>query len=129
MKPFSIAEVWRSRIPERTVQVLERYVNYGPAALSSFHDLLLSGDAFGAATVADSENLAAMGAILAMVAADFPGDCYGTPEAVNQWQGLMHGQRFQVPESWAVAVEELRHDGPKSADDTEESAHRGRELN
>ncbi|GAA5501019.1 hypothetical protein Dxin01_00750 [Deinococcus xinjiangensis] len=112
MIPFRIADHWKAQLPAHTIHVLELYVNSGPAALSTFHLKLLSGDAFGAACYADTENRAAMGVILAMVAADFPTSCYGTKEAVESWSGLLHGQQFSVPHSWAVAVEELRRDGP-----------------
>lgn len=129
MTPFRIADLWRSRIPCHTAELLESYVNDVPHVLSNFHYLLLSGDGFGAACLADAENLAALGAVLQMIAQDFPADCYGSRETVEQWQGLLHGQVFEVPKSWTVAVEELRRDGPKTYEEWEESAKEGRNLN
>lgn len=127
--PFRIRPEWRSRIPARSVDVLEKYVNKG-GDVSGFYFNLLSGDAFGAASMADEENAAAMGAMLALIASDFPGDCYGTPEAVRTWAGL-NGQDaspFQVPESWTVTVQELRDDGPRYSD-PEEAPRRTEEMN
>ncbi|MBZ9753345.1 hypothetical protein K7W42_21145 [Deinococcus sp. HMF7604] len=105
MTPFLIPAHWHSRLPSRTAEVLERYVNYGPVVLSSFHFRLLSGDAFGAACVADAENQAAMGSILELVATEFPGDCYGSPERVTNWLGLLHGSAFE-PEPSAEGGED-----------------------
>lgn len=114
MKPFQIAESWKSRIPCHTAEILESYVNDGPQALSNFHSLLLSGDGFGAACFADAENLSALGIVLEMIAQDFPTGCYGSRETVEQWQGRLHGEPFTVPASWQIAVEELRRDGPSA---------------
>lgn len=129
MTPFRIADSWKSRIPAHTAELLESYVNHGPQHLSSFHICLLSGDGFGAACLADAENLSALGVLLQMIAQDFPGDCYGSREAVERWQGLLHGKGFEVPESWAATVEELRRDGPKTFEEWEESAKERRNLN
>ena len=74
--PYCIADLWRTQLPERTTDELERYVNRGPAGLSGFLYRLLSGDAFGAASVADDENRACMGALLTLIAQDFPADCF-----------------------------------------------------
>ncbi|GMA17020.1 hypothetical protein [Deinococcus metallilatus] len=123
--PFRIAASWRTRIPARSVDVLEKYVNKG-GELSGFFYKLLSGDVFGAAATADEENAAAMGAMLALIASDFPGDCYGTPEAVRAWAGL-NGQEdspFEVPESWTAAVQDLQAQGPRYSDPEPEEAPR-----
>lgn len=121
MKPFEINPVWKDQIPERSAQVLERYVNFG-GDLSTFYTRLLSGDAFGAACNADAENLAAMGFLLNMIGQDFPSECYGSSQAVSQWRGLMQGQErpFSVPESWQVVVEELRREGAKTYEQWQE---------
>lgn len=114
--PFRIADTWRRQIPAYTADVLERYVNHGPAALSSFHFRLLSGDAFGAACVADLENRAALGALLELIASEFPGDCYGSPETVQNWRGSLNGgavETLDVPLAWTLTVEELRREGPQ----------------
>ena len=115
--PFRIADSWRTQLPIHTTAELERYVNRGPAGLSGFLYRLLSGDAFGAARVADDENRASIGAMLTMIAQDFPGDSFGSPEAVEFWKGLRHGQISEpiaVPPSWTLTVEELRREGPEA---------------
>ena len=114
--PYRIADSWRTQLPECTVTELERYVNRGPARLSRFLYRLLSGDAFGAACVADDENRASMGAILIMIAQEFPADSFGSPEAVEFWKGLRYGRPSEpiaVPPSWTLTVEELRREGPE----------------
>ena len=114
--PFRIADSWRNQLPERTAAELERYLNHGPAGLSGFLYRLLSGDAFGAACVADDENRAALGTLLALIAQDFPADSFGSPEDVEFWKGLRHGQPSEpiaVPPSWTLTVEELRREGPE----------------
>lgn len=126
MNPFEIAARWRDQIPATTAHLLELHVNHGAGVLSGFSLQLLSGDAFGAACSADAENRAALGAILAMVAQDFPPECYGSPEAVQQWQGLKYAPPFEVPDSWTATVEELRREGPQYGGQ-EQSA--SRELN
>lgn len=113
MKPFEIAARWKGQIPATTAHLLELHVNHGSGVLSGFLLHLLSGDAFGAACSADTENCGALGAILAMVAQDFPPECYGSPEAVQQWQGLKYAPPFEVPDSWTATVEELRREGPQ----------------
>ncbi|OLV15374.1 hypothetical protein [Deinococcus marmoris] len=113
MNPFEIAARWKDQIPATTAHLLEPYVNHGSSVLSGFLLHLLSGDASRAACSADAENRDALGAILAMVAQDFPLECYGRPEAVQQWQGLKHAPPFEVPDSWTATVEELRREGPQ----------------
>ena len=114
--PFRIADSWRTQLPERTAAELERYLNHGPARLSRFLYRLLSGDAFGAASVANDENRARLGDLLTLIAQDFPADSFGSTEAVEFWKGLRHGQPsepFLVPPSWTLTVEELRREGPE----------------
>ena len=112
---FRIADSLRTHLPDRTAAELERYLNCGPVGLSGFTLRLLSGDAYGAARVADDENRAALGTLLAMIAQDFPADCYGSLEAVEFWKGLRHGppeQPFDVPGDWTLTVAALRREGP-----------------
>lgn len=123
MTPFEISARWKDQIPAFTAHLLELHVNRGPEALSSFSFRLLSGDAFGAACIADGENRDAMGALLEIIATDFPGDCYGSREAVEQWPGLKHTPPFTVPDSWTATALELRYEGPQYGEpETEEKS-------
>lgn len=85
--PYRISGDTRARLPLRAVEVLEDFVNEG-SGLSSFYFHLLSGDTFHAASIADEENLAALGRMLTVIASEFPGDCYGSPQVVREWRGL-----------------------------------------
>ncbi len=57
-----------------------------------------------------------------MVAQDFSLECYGSREAVQQWQGLKHAPPFEVPDSWTATVEELRCEGPQYSEQEKSAA-------
>ncbi|GGO33548.1 hypothetical protein [Deinococcus humi] len=122
MKPCAIAARWKDQIPTTTAHLLELHVNHGSGVLSGFSLDLLSGEAFRAVCSADAENRARLGALLAMVAQDFPLTCYGSREAVLQWQGLKHTPPLTVPDSWTATVEELRREGPQYGEPEGKSA-------
>lgn len=113
MNPCAIAARWKDQIPATTAQLLELHVNHGSGVLSGFALDLLGGEAFRAACSADAENRAALGALLAMVAQDFPLVCSGNWEAVLQWQGLRHAPPLTAPDSWTATIQELRCEGPQ----------------
>lgn len=85
--PYRVPEMVRARIPRRSIEILETFVNEGDY-LSTFYFALLSGNAFQAANIADDENTDALGWMLALIAGDFPRACYGSAEAVRAWPGL-----------------------------------------
>ncbi len=128
MKPFTIAACWKDQISATTAHLLELHVNHGAGVFSGFSLQLLSGDAFGAACSADPENRATLGVILAMVARDFPLECYGSREAVQQWQGLKNAPPLEVPDSWMATVEEVRREGPQYGELDREEKSAAREF-
>lgn len=106
--PYRVPETVRVRIPRRSAEILETFVNEG-GYLSTFYFALLSGHAFQAANIADDENTDALGWMLALIAGDFPRACYGSAEAVRAWPGLrvVEGHPEKDPGSGPDDVEVL----------------------
>ena len=82
---YRIRDEYRSRLPERTAELFERWINDADdSGLSGFHVHILEGRYLEAAAVADEGNSAGLGYLLASMT-DWP-LCYGSPELAQQWK-------------------------------------------
>ena len=88
MKPFKIADEYLPHIHPRAVAKLERWINQA-GLNSSFWQALLSGRYGDAACNADPDNLASLGWIIRFLEVSAPGECFGSEEAVESWNGLV----------------------------------------
>jgi len=71
-------------IPPRTLQAIERYVKERIAG-GDFLRSVLTNDLLGATRHADSENLAALVAIVRFLYNEVPSECWGSREAYEAW--------------------------------------------
>lgn len=73
-----------ANIPARTVQALMRWQDHG-ALPCTFLQAVLRNDLLWAATHADPENLAALGAIARWVYWELPAPSHGSQERIDAW--------------------------------------------
>jgi len=92
--PYRLEEPVRATLSPEVCETLEHWVNYGVGEtaeydLDTFWYPLLCGDYLGAARMGSSRQLTAMGWILAELAENAPASCFGSPEKVRSWRGLV----------------------------------------
>lgn len=73
-----------SRIPYETIASLERYLK-DHVPTGDFLKAVLSNDLINAIHRADMFNLPALVDIVKYLYNDFPGNCWGSPEAYKNW--------------------------------------------
>ena len=90
MQRFQVQDEYLGYIGEHSAAKVERWINHG-GDLSGFYGYLFSGDYLSAACVASGMNFTGFAVLLRMLAQTAPNECYGSPEAVASWRGLLHG--------------------------------------
>lgn len=86
-----------SNIPYETIASLDRYLNKH-IHTGSFLEAVLSNDLIGAIHKADSFNLSALTDIVKYLYNDFPGNCWGSPEAYKNWTDRSQWQKDEKKE-------------------------------
>lgn len=74
-------------IPDRTLEALRRWVEQGTLP-GHFLQAVLKGKLYDAVSRADSENREALTDLTTLIRSRAPTGCYGSPEHVEQWEGL-----------------------------------------
>ena len=82
----------KTEIPSHTEEALRLYVDKG-LPTGGFLYAVLTNDLFGAYSRADSENLAAMEAIVRYVYNKLPIGAWGSPENVKNWLDIAREKR------------------------------------
>ncbi len=91
MDTFKITNEYLEHLHPRAINKLEAWINHG-GFLSSFWQALLEGRYGDAACNADPEMLACFGWLIRFLERTAPGECWGSPEAVETWSGLNASQ-------------------------------------
>jgi hypothetical protein len=83
-------------LPEHMRSAMQEWVEYGQRRerRGRFMIALLSNDLLAAVAHADETNLAALRAYMLYLRNDAPPLCFGSPERVRDWRGIMPDDRL-----------------------------------
>jgi hypothetical protein len=87
MERFEMPDEYRRHLDPNAIATVERWINVG-GDLSGFYAYLFSGDYLNAACLASGSNFTGFGALLRFLKISAPDGCFGSPQAVDTWQGL-----------------------------------------
>lgn len=82
-------------LPSETFEALRNYVE-NHRAPGGFLRAVLSNDLMEAVAQANCESLDALPEICGYVFSELPGDCWGSPEAVEAWVSVPNGNRHPL---------------------------------